>query len=113
LLLGTDTVKLGTLPGYSLHDELENLVAAGLTPYEAIRAGTLDAAEFLHKQDEFGAVREAMRADLLLLDGNSLNDVKNTSRIARVVAAGRWLTAEELHGQLVAVRASYRVAQQR
>ena len=108
LLLGTDTVKPGTLPGYSLHDELENLVAAGLTSYEAIRSGTFDAAAFLHKQDEFGAVRAGMRADLLLLDGNPLNDVKNTSRIAGVAAAGRWLTAEELQRQLVALRASYR-----
>src|SRR5262249_20498301 len=103
LLLGTDTVKPGTLPGYSLHDELDNLVAAGLTPYEAIRAGTLDAAGFLHKQDEFGAVREAMRADLLLLDGNPLSDVKNTSRVSGVVAAGHWLTTEELRRQLVAL----------
>jgi imidazolonepropionase-like amidohydrolase len=48
-----------------------------------------------------------MRADLLLLDGDPLTDVKNTSRIAGVVAAGRWLPAEELHRKLVALRASY------
>ena len=54
LLLGTDTLKPGTLPGFSRHEELENFVAAGMTPYEAIRAGTADAAEFLNQGKESG-----------------------------------------------------------
>ena len=77
LLLGTDTVKPGTLPGFSLHEELENFVAAGMTPYEAIRAGTADAAEFLNQGKEFGVVAVGRRADLLLLNANPLEDVKN------------------------------------
>ena len=107
LLLGTDTVKPGTLPGFSLHDELENFVEAGMTPYEAIRAGTADAANFLHQEHEFGVVGTNRRADLLLLNANPLEDIKNTSNLAGVMANGRWFTAEELRLQLGALRASY------
>jgi imidazolonepropionase-like amidohydrolase len=108
LLLGTDTMKVGTLPGYSLHEELENFAAAGMTPYEAIRAGTADAAKFLHQENEFGQVSKGLRADLILVDANPLADVKNVSKLAGVLAGGRWLTAEDLNRQLVALRAKYR-----
>jgi hypothetical protein len=108
LLLGTDTMKVGTLPGYSLHIELENFAAAGMTPYEAIRAGTADAAKFLHQENEFGLVGKGLRADLLLVDANPLADVKNVSKLAGVLAGGRWFTALELNRQLAALRARYR-----
>jgi len=107
LLLGTDTPKPGVLPGYSLHDELVNFVSAGMSPYEALRAGTAEAARFLGRSSDFGVVAEGRRADLLLLDANPLDDVRNTSKIAGVMAAGRWLTAEDLKKSLVALRASY------
>jgi imidazolonepropionase-like amidohydrolase len=107
MLLGTDTMKVGTLPGYSLHKELENFAAAGMTPYEALRTGTTDAAKFLHQEHEFGLVSTGLRAVLLLVDANPLADVKNTSKIAGVMAGGRWFTAAELKRQLTAMRASY------
>ena len=107
LLLGTDTMKPGTLPGFSLHEELEKFVAAEMTPYEAIRTGTIDAAKFLNQGEEFGVVTAGKRADLLLLNANPLEDVKNTSKIAGVMAGGRWLTAEELTRRLVTLRSSY------
>jgi imidazolonepropionase-like amidohydrolase len=47
-----------------------NFVAAGLSPYEALRAGSSDAARFLHREEEFGTVAVGGRADLLLLGGN-------------------------------------------
>jgi imidazolonepropionase-like amidohydrolase len=108
LLLGTDTMKVGTLPGYSLREELDNFAAAGMTPYQAIRAGTADAAKFLHQENEFGLVSKGLRADLILVDANPLADVKNVSKLAGVVAGGRWITALDLNRQLVALRAKYR-----
>lgn len=77
-----------------------------MTPYEAIRAGTADAAKFLHLDNEFGVVGPGMRADLLLLNSNPLEDVKNISKLAGVMTNGRWLTAEGLSQQLSALRAS-------
>ena len=108
LLLGTDTVKPGTLPGFSLHEELTNFVAAGMTPYEAIRAGTADAAIFLQQQTEFGTVTTGLRADLLLVESNPLEDVRNVSKIVGVMVNGHWSTEGELTQRLTTVRASYR-----
>jgi len=107
LLLGTDTVKPGTLPGYSLHLELEQFVKSGMTPFEAIRAGTADAAVFLHQETEFGTVAVGRRADLLLLDANPLEDVKNTEKLAGVMAKGRWFPVDELTQQMRMLRATY------
>jgi imidazolonepropionase-like amidohydrolase len=107
LLLGTDTPKPGVLPGYSLHDELVNFVAAGMSPYEALRAGTADAARFLGRTSDFGVLAEGRRADFLLLEANPLDDVRNTSKIAGVMVAGRWLSAGDLKKSMVALRASY------
>jgi imidazolonepropionase-like amidohydrolase len=95
------------MPGYSLHDELVNFVSAGMSPYEALRAGTADAARFLGRSSDFGTVAEGRRADLLLLEANPLDDVRNASRITGVMATGRWYTAPDLKKSLVAARASY------
>ncbi|HUA18366.1 MAG TPA: amidohydrolase family protein [Bryobacteraceae bacterium] len=108
LLLGTDTPKPGVLPGYSLHDELANFVAAGMSPYEALRAGTADAARFLRRSSDFGVVAKGRRADLLLLEANPLDDVRNTSKIAGVMAAGHWFSADDLKKGMLALRASYK-----
>jgi hypothetical protein len=108
LLLGTDTPKATVLPGFSLLDELQNFVDAGLTAYEAIRAGTSDAAIFLHQESEFGTVAIGRRADLLLVDANPLEDVKNVSRRVGVMANSHWFTEAELQQRLLALRNSYR-----
>jgi imidazolonepropionase-like amidohydrolase len=107
LLAGTDFAGFFLVPGYSLHEELQDLVAAGLTPYEALRAATADAAEFLNKANEFGTVGAGKRADLLLLTANPLEDVRNTLRLEGVMVRGRWFTETELHGRLEALAASY------
>jgi imidazolonepropionase-like amidohydrolase len=79
-----------------------------MTPYEALRAGTVDAAKFLHQENEFGLVSKGLRADLILVDANPLADVKNVSKLTGVLAGGRWFTAEDLHRQQVDLRAKYR-----
>jgi imidazolonepropionase-like amidohydrolase len=107
LLLGTDSPKLTVLPGYSLHEELVDLVQAGLTPYEAIRAGTSDAAIFLHREQEFGTLQVGLRADLLLLQANPLADVRNLSRRAGVMIGGRWFSEAALQHKLQNLRDSY------
>jgi imidazolonepropionase-like amidohydrolase len=104
LLLGTDAMKLTVLPGFSLHAELQTFVAAGLTPYEAIRAGTADAALFLRQQPEFGTVAVGRRADLVLLRSSPLQDVGNVSKRVGVMANGRWYSEAELQQQLARLR---------
>jgi hypothetical protein len=103
LLVGTDTPHPFVMPGFSVHVELSNFVDAGLSPYEALKAATVDAAEFLGAAAEFGVVKRGARADLVLVEGNPMEDIKNTSRIAGVMVRGRWLSREDLQRGLDAL----------
>ena len=99
LLVGTDTEIFGTA-GKSAHEELTEMVGAGLTPYQALVAGTRAAGEFVSTRvrntERFGTVAVGQRADLLLLGANPLASVENTGRIEGVMVRGRWLPASRL-----------------
>jgi imidazolonepropionase-like amidohydrolase len=107
LLLGTDTDNAYVIPGFSIHEELAHLVAAGLSPYEALRAGTAAAAEALGQPGVFGTVGVGARADLLLLEDDPLRDVGNVQRRVGVVVRGRWLPEAELRRLLEGLATSY------
>jgi imidazolonepropionase-like amidohydrolase len=95
LLAGTDA-GIDVVPaGLTLQTELEEFVAAGLTPYRALQTATTDAARFLG-QNDIGVVRAGARADLVLIDGNPLADISATRRISGVMFRGRWLSAAAL-----------------
>lgn len=92
LLAGTDaspTFRENT-PGFSLHEELALLVEGGLTPLEALQTATLNPAKYLDGADSLGTVAAGKLADLVLLDRNPLEDIRNTTRIRAVVADGRY-----------------------
>jgi imidazolonepropionase-like amidohydrolase len=103
MLIGTDAMNTGVVPGFSTHDELEELVVAGLTPFEALRAATANAAEFLAKGQR-GTVAVGQRADLVLLDANPLLDITNTRRIRGVGLRGQWLARPDLDAILGSLR---------
>lgn len=107
LLLGTDSGFPFLIPGFSIHEELALYVQAGLSPYRALRAATVAAAEYLGATDEFGLVREGLRADLVLLRRNPLRKIGNASRIEGVMLRGEWLTRKELKSRLEAVASSF------
>jgi imidazolonepropionase-like amidohydrolase len=107
VVAGTDGPNPFVVPGYGLHRELSNLVAAGFTPYQALRAATADAAELAGQRGEAGVVAKGARADLLLVDGDPLSDVANAARIAGVMVRGRWLDRAALDERLRALTASY------
>jgi imidazolonepropionase-like amidohydrolase len=91
LLMGTDAMATAAvLPGISAHQELEALVDAGLSPYEALKTATVNAALFLRQPGEFGVIRTGARADLVMLDANPLQEIGATSRIRGVMLRGRW-----------------------
>jgi imidazolonepropionase-like amidohydrolase len=96
LAVGSDTPNPFVLPGASVHLELANFVAAGLTPFEALRAATVAPARMLGLDREQGTVEVGKRADLLLLAGDPLLDVAALGRRVGIVLAGRWLGADEL-----------------
>jgi imidazolonepropionase-like amidohydrolase len=88
VLTGTDTTSL-ILPGISLQRELELLVRAGLTPMQAIQAGTYNCALFQKKENELGSLQVGRYADLIILDGDPLADIKNTRNISAVYKEGK------------------------
>jgi len=94
LVTGTDASYLHP-PGFSLHDELDMLVEAGLTPAEALRAGTFNCAKLFPSLNA-GTVAAGKRADLVLLNGNPLADIRNTHDIHAVVLRGRVLNRAAL-----------------
>jgi imidazolonepropionase-like amidohydrolase len=96
LLLGADSPQIFNVPGFAIHRELEYLVEAGLTPFQALQSGTAKPAEFFGATAHFGTVREGREADLLLLDANPLEEIDNTRRIHGVMLRGRWLNRQEL-----------------
>lgn len=107
ILLGTDTDNPYLVPGFSLHEELGHLVDAGLSPFEAIAAGTRNAARALGREGEFGTIEVGRRADLLLLEANPLDDVANANRRVGVMLRGIWLPEEQLRSMLAGLRDSY------
>ncbi len=96
ILAGSDTPNPYVFPGSGLHDELELLVRAGLTPLEALRSATLRPAEYLGEQDRAGNVSPGMRADLVLLGADPLERIANCRRIEAVVLGGKLLLKSDL-----------------
>jgi tetratricopeptide (TPR) repeat protein len=106
IMVGTDAMNMGVVPGFSVREELRNLSEINFTPFEALRAATRNPAEFL-QPGEFGTISVGRRADLILLDGNPLEDVSRASRPAGAMARGRWLPADALRRMLDEVPADY------
>jgi imidazolonepropionase-like amidohydrolase len=100
-LLGSDAFSV--VPGFSAVQELEFFVRAGLTPYEALRTATVNAASALHAEAEFGTVDVGKRGDLLLLNANPLDDIGNIEQRAGVMLRGRWLPEIELRERLAEI----------
>ena len=106
LLLGSDAPQIYNVPGFSIHRELAVLVAAGLSPYQALETGTRNVAVFYGTLRTTGTIAVGKRADLVLLEANPLVDVKNTTRRAGVMLRGRWLPRAEIDRRLAAVAKS-------
>ncbi|HUK36813.1 MAG TPA: amidohydrolase family protein [Vicinamibacterales bacterium] len=88
IALGDDTGIENTFYGYGEHHELELMVAAGMTPMQAIVAATKTPAELL-RLDRLGTLARGKSADFVVLDANPLEDIRNTKKIARVYQRGR------------------------
>ncbi|MGW5746998.1 amidohydrolase family protein [Amycolatopsis sp. NPDC003861] len=106
VLGGTDCLNPYVYPGFSLHDELDYLVAAGLGPRKALQTVTRDAAAFLGLAATAGTITPGKVADLVLLDADPLADIRAVRRIDTVVTAGRVLDRAALRGLLAGVEAA-------
>lgn len=96
ILVGSDAPDSFVFPGSAVHDEMSELVAAGLSPADALRAATWNGAVFLEVTDSHGSVEAGKRADLVILNANPLEDIENTRHIRAVLLGGRYLDEEDL-----------------
>jgi hypothetical protein len=103
-IAGTDVQNPFCFPGFSLHDELAIFVEAGLSPMEALQTATINPARFLGKEKDLGTVEQGKVADLVLLDANPLDDIRNTTKINSVVVNGRLLNRNALDQVLTQVQ---------
>ena len=99
-LLGSDAPQWWNVPGFSIQRELDAMIKAGFTPYQALEMGSRNVAEHFGAGEEFGTVAVGRRADLVLLEANPLDDVSNWSRRAGVMVRGRWLDRAEINRRL-------------
>lgn len=93
LLLGSDAPQVFDVPGFSVHHELRYLVDAGLTPYEALKTGTVNVGKFLNR-DDVGVIKIGAVSDLLLLNGNPLDDIDQSNNIEGVMMGNLWMDKE-------------------
>lgn len=99
LLLGSDGPQVFNVPGFSVHHELQYLVDAGLSPYQALKTGTVNVAKFLKREDS-GIIRKGAVSDLVLLKGNPLSQIGETRNIEGVMLGHQWLPRAYMDSQL-------------
>lgn len=107
ILLGSDAPQIFNVPGFAMHEELAEYVESGLSPFEALRTGSVNVASFYDALDERGTVSEDKIADLILVRGNPLEDVANVRNPAGVMLRGRWLPGDEIEQRLEEIAAGY------
>lgn len=96
-LAGTDTpAGVDVIPGISLHLELQRFIAAGFTPLEALQTATLNPAKFYNQLLDYGPIQKGRLADLVLLDANPLDDIRNTRKVSAVIADGHYMSQPDL-----------------
>ena len=107
ILMGTDAPQVFSVPGFSLHRELERMVGAGMSPYAILESGSKNVGEYFANEDEFGTIAVGQRADLLLVNDNPLNDIAHLQARSGVMVRGRWLSEEAIQERLAQIAASY------
>ena len=107
VLLGSDAPQVFNVPGFAIQHEIEMYVAAGLTPYQALVTGTVNPARYFESVSDQGKIKEGYHADLVLVDGNPLEDIENLGRRSGVMIRGQWLSREVLDEKLSAIADKY------
>jgi len=100
ILLASDAPQVFNVPGDSALAELGIYVDSGLSTIDALATGTVNPARFYSAENVFGSIREGLEADLVLLGGNPLEDIRNIRNIEGVMVRGRWLDRTELDRRL-------------
>lgn len=105
ILFGTDAPQLFSVPGFSIHHEIEEMMAAGMTEDQILKSATFSIGKYFEDKDTFGTIAPGMRADLILLDDNPLNDVNILKSPSGVMVRGQWISRKEIDRELAAIEA--------
>lgn len=100
ILMGTDSPQQFSVPGFSIQREIQRMRDAGMSAYQILRSGTFNVGQYFSDEDAFGIVAPGMRADLILVRDNPLNDVRRLARPDGVMVRGRWFDRSELDAKL-------------
>jgi imidazolonepropionase-like amidohydrolase len=100
IIFGTDAPQQFSVPGFSIHHEMQHMLAAGLTPYQILVSATRNPGEYHKRQGRFGTVTEGSRADMVLVSGDPLQDLAHLAKPAGVMVRGRWLSASDIQSRL-------------
>ncbi|MEP5610914.1 MAG: amidohydrolase family protein [Cyclobacteriaceae bacterium] len=103
ILLGSDAPQIFNVPGFSIHHEIKGMLNAGITPLQALQAGTVNPAKFFDMEGQFGEIIEGSSADFLLLKANPLDDMEALRNHDGVMVRGQWLSREEIDTQLAEI----------
>ncbi|UCS95927.1 amidohydrolase family protein [Echinicola marina] len=103
LLLGSDAPQVFNVPGFSIQHELQAMVDAGLSPLEALQIGTINPAKYFNQSGKFGEIKEGASADMILLDKNPLEDIRNMEHPAGVMVRGTWISRDEIDQKLKSI----------
>jgi imidazolonepropionase-like amidohydrolase len=107
ILMGTDSPQMFSVPGFSLHREMQAMVDAGMSTYEVLVSGTSNVGEYFQGQDTFGTIAVGRRADLILTNSNPLDDVANVADRAGVMVRGNWLPEEMIQERLAIIAETF------
>jgi imidazolonepropionase-like amidohydrolase len=110
ILVGTDKATPYVVAGFAVHRELQLLHDAGLTPFEVLKAATVNAAECLRATDTSGTIEPGKRADLLLTPKNPLQDLSTLANHCGVMTHGRWISRQQCDQILESIRQKHRSA---
>lgn len=103
ILAGSDAPQVMNVPGFSLHHEMRDMQAAGISTSKIIKSATTAPATFFSAGDQYGRIAEGLSADLILLNKNPLTNIENTSSIEAVIVRGHMIDRSEIDAKLEAI----------
>ena len=106
MLLGSDAPQVSNVPGFSIHHELDEMIRAGLSPFESLATGTVNPAAYFG-DSTYGMIKEGMIADLILVDAGLLEDISKLRENSGVMVRGKWLSPQEIGEKLSEIAARY------
>ena len=107
-LLGSDAPQVFNVPGFSIHHEMQEMANAGISNYKILESGTSSPAAFFGASGEYGVIKKDATADLILLNGNPLEDISQAKNIVGVMLGKKWLSKDFIKKELEKIALNYK-----